>query len=173
MIYFHVFSPIFGLALNTICQICYCRYIKNANLLYSTFFGFIIGMFGLVSFEIYYLNQLTLPFLEKISFLIVNFISYSASGYCYFHFINLGETARRIRLLRELSASNNGLSVDEILQRYNAKEIIDNRLARLLKNRQIIEKNNRYYIGNPTMFFMSKIILFLKLFILGKKSEFD
>jgi hypothetical protein len=99
--------------------------------------------------------------------------SYSALGYCYFHFVNLGETARRIRLLRELSESKNGLSVNEILERYNAKEIIENRLNRLLKSGQVVYKNNRYYIGKPVMLFMSKMILFAKRFILGKSSEFD
>jgi predicted transcriptional regulator len=104
---------------------------------------------------------------------IINIASYSALGYCYFHFVNLGETARRIRLLSELNESKNGLSVDEILQRYNAKEIIENRLSRLLKSGQVIHKDNRYYIGKPVMLFMSKMIVLAKLFILGKSSEFD
>jgi hypothetical protein len=69
--------------------------------------------------------------------------------------------------------SNNGLSGKEILERYNAKEIIEKRLSRLLKSRQIIHKNRKYYIGNPIMLFAASIIIFLKLFILGRRSEFD
>ena len=35
-------------------------------------------------------------------------------GYCYFHFVNLGETARRVRIVRELWQSEDnrvGLTV--------------------------------------------------------------
>ncbi len=124
--------------------------------------------------EAFYVAQLpSLPILKNIPSVFINIVSYSALGYCYFHFVNLGETARRIRLLRELSESNAGLSMDEILQRYNAKEIIENRLNRLLKSGQVIHKDNRYYIGKPVMLFMSKMVVFAKRFILGKSSEFD
>ena len=85
----------------------------------------------------------------------------------------MGETARRIRLLRELCDSSDGLSKEGILDRYNAKEIIDIRMKRLLGNGQVVLRNGSYFIGNPTMLFFSGIIVFMKLLILGKKSEFD
>lgn len=173
MIYFHIFSPILGLGINVVCQVCYYRYVKNVSLLRSTFFGFLCGVMILLGIEAAYIKHFALSLLETLPYIMVNAISYMALGYCYFHFINLGETARRIRLLRELSESGDGLSMDEILQRYNAKEIVENRLNRLLKSGQIIYKDDRYYIGKPTMLFISQAIIFLKLLILGKKSEFD
>ena len=93
-------------------------------------------------------------------------------GYCYFNYINLGETARRIRILREIYDSKEGLSMEEILKRYNAKEIIERRIKRLLKNRQIIYKDGKYYIGKPIMLVIAKIIVIMKVILLGKKSEF-
>ncbi|MDD4182786.1 MAG: hypothetical protein PHT53_03085 [Candidatus Omnitrophica bacterium] len=173
MVYLHVLSPVVALAINVLAQICYCRFVSNKQLLKSLFFGFFCGMFMLFVIEAFYVVQLLPSVLKNIPSVLINIASYSALGYCYFHFVNLGETARRIRLLRELSESKNGLSVDEILQRYNAKEIMENRLSRLLKSEQVVYKDNRYYIGKPVMFFMSKAVLFLKVFILGKKSEFE
>ena len=38
---------------------------------------------------------------------------------------------------------------------------------------QIICKNNRYYVGKPVILFIAKIIIMMKIIILGKKSEFD
>ena len=173
MVYLHIFSPVVGLGVNVICQICYCRYRLNASLLKSTFLGFLCGMAILFGLEAIYIAQSALTIPKALPSVSVNLISYASLGYCYFHFINLGETARRIRLLRELIRSQDGLSMDEILKHYNAKEIIENRLSRLLKSGQVVYKDNRYYIGKPVMFFMSKAVLFLKVFILGKKSEFE
>ncbi len=173
MTYLHVFSPVVGLALNVLCQVCYCRYKTNASLLKSTFFGFLGGAVVMAAIEFLYSIQFLSGIWQILPNTVLSLISYTALGYCYFHFINLGETARRIRLLRELKKSKGGLSMDEILRVYNAKEIIENRLGRLLRSSQVIEKNNKYCIGKPTMLLMSKTILFLKLFILGKKSEFD
>jgi len=173
MVYLHMLSPIAALAINVLAQICYCRFVSNKQLLKSLFFGFFCGMFMLFLIEVFYVAQLPSSVLKNIPSVFINIASYSALGYCYFHFVNLGETARRIRMLRELSESKGGLSVDEILERYNAKEIIENRLNRLLKSGQVIYKDNRYYIGKPVMLFMSKMVVFAKRFILGKSSEFD
>jgi hypothetical protein len=173
MHYLHILLPVISLVINAICQIGYCRCFTDRGLLKSVFAGFIAGMFTLLCIEWYYLTQLPTPLFDNIASASVNVIAYSALGYCYFHFINLSETGRRIRILMELADSKNGLFLDEILQRYDAKEIITNRLGRLLKNGQILYKNNRYHIGKPLMLFMSRAVIFLKLFILGKESEFD
>ena len=109
---------------------------------------------------------------EEISIIIANVIMYSALGYCYFNFINLGETARRIRILRELFDSENGLALEEILQRYNAGEMVQRRVDRLINNGQVIEKNGKYYVGKPILLIIAKFIVVMKLLFIGKESEF-
>jgi hypothetical protein len=104
---------------------------------------------------------------------VTNFLIYAALGYCYFHFINLGETARRIRILRELYEAPDGLPLEGILERYNAKHIVEMRLRRLIHNGQIVERDGRYYIGSPVMLLIARSITLLKVVILKKKSEFD
>ena len=85
-----------------------------------------------------------------------------------FSFINLGETARRIRILRELHSHKGGLDRDEILGLYNAREITENRVDRLLASGQIVMSEDRYYIGKPFMLFIAKGMYFLKSIIFGK-----
>jgi len=75
--------------------------------------------------------------------------------------------------LRELNDSDNGLTMDEILKRYNANDMIRMRMDRLLNNGQVYEKEGRYYIGNPLMLWISKGMVAMKRFMLGKGSEFD
>jgi hypothetical protein len=109
---------------------------------------------------------------ELISLFIVNLVTFSALGYGYFHFINLGVTARRIRLLIELMESEGGLAYEELLQKYNAREMVDNRLGRLLDSGQVVLTEGKYFIGKPVMLLMAKAMVAMKLLVLGKRSEF-
>lgn len=171
--YLQVFIPVICLLINLSMQVSIFRYIPKLGLLKSEYIGFVIGLMTFFLFERYLLfSQLGFT-KDFFAIFATNFVTYFSLGYCYFHFITLGETARRIRILRELYDSPKGLSVDEILERYNAKEIVEKRIKRLLDNGQIIYKNGKYYIGNPTMVLMAKIIITMKLILLGKRSEFD
>jgi hypothetical protein len=151
--------PVFALLLNSAVQIAASR--AGGSLLRSVFAGFIAGLAPVL-----YFSGLTarLP---------ADILCYGAFGYCYFHFINLGETARRIRLVRELYESPDGLSETEILHRYNSREILSARMARLLGSGQLLLRDGRYFTGKPAVLLMAKTITFLKLLIIGKKSEFD
>lgn len=170
--FLQVIIPIFGLVINVLMQIISFRF-SGLGLLRSILFGFVIGLFAVFAIELYLFFKISIVMKIFLPVLTTNLIMYSSLGYCYFHFINLGETARRVRMLRELYNSREGLSSEEILERYNAKSIVEMRINRLLNNNQIICKNDRYYIGNPTVLLMAKIILVMKIIILGKKSEFD
>jgi hypothetical protein len=110
---------------------------------------------------------------EFVGQIAVSTMTYIALGYCYFHFINLGETARRIRIVRELWESEDGLSMDELLKRYNASEIINVRLQRMMSKKQIVFRDGRYYIGKPIMLYISKAIVMMKLILLGRRGEFE
>ncbi len=151
--------PVFGLLVNVAAQIAASR--AGGSLLRSVFAGFAAGLVPVL-----YFSGLTarLP---------ADILCYGAFGYCYFHFINLGETARRIRLVQEMYKSPEGLSETEILQRYNSREILAARMARLLGSGQLILRDGRYFTGRSAVLLMAKIITFLKFFVIGKQSEFD
>lgn len=165
----HFLIPVLGLAVNVIVQLLSVRLISNLGILRSVFVGFAVGGLSLLSAEIY----LSGGGRDNLPYIIANMISYGALGYCYFHFINLGITARRIRILRELYASEGGLTLNELLKQYNAGDMISKRLDRLLGSGQIVCRDDRYHIGKPVMLLMSRAIVAMKLIILGKRSEFD
>ena len=171
--YLEVLSPVIGLVINVLFQVLGVRYIANIGLLKSIFLGFAVGLFSVITLEAYGFFTMSKSEQDFIAIIIVNLVTYSALGYCYFHFLNLGETARRIRIVRELYDSEGGLSLDGILARYSALDIVQKRVERLLNNGQISEKNGRYYVGSPVMLIMAKIMVAMKLIFLGKKSEFD
>lgn len=171
--YLEVLFPVIGLVVNVLFQVLGFRYITKIGLLKSIFLGFAAGFLGVITLEAYVFFIASKSALDFLAIIIVNLMTYSALGYCYFHFLNLGETARRIRIVRELYDSDGGLSLEGILERYNAGDIVQKRIGRLLNNRQIIEKDGRYYIGNPVMLLMANIMVAMKLLFLGRESEFD
>jgi len=101
-----------------------------------------------------------------------NLLCYCALGYCYFHFINLGETARRVRLLRELYENPDGLTEAELLSRYNSREIVPVRLARLLGSGQILSREGRYCTGKPAVLIMARAVSLLKRVLFGRCAVF-
>jgi hypothetical protein len=168
----HFLIPLAGLAVNVLVQLLSVRLVPGLGILKSVFTGFAVGGIGVLAGESYLFIYHQTPINEAFPMIIANLIIYGALGYCYFHFINLCITARRIRIIRELYTSSKGLTLNELLQRYNARDMIDKRLERLLSSGQIVYKDGKYHIGRPVMLLMSRTIVAMKLFILGKKSEF-
>jgi len=170
--YLKSLNPVIGLTLNVFTQVISFRYIK-LSLLKSLVLGFIIGLFFVFGADFYGHFAAVQSVEEFLSLSIVNFLTYSALGYCYAHFINLGEGARRIRIIRELYKSKTGLTLDELLKIYDGRQMVENRINRLIRSGQIILRNNRYFIGKPIMLFIARIILLMKLIVLGKRRGFE
>jgi len=168
---FAAFFPILGLACNVAVQIAWLRSFRNASLLRSIYAGFAAGAAAVCAAQA--AARGPAEFGVFAGDLAANLVIFALLGYGYFHFINLGETGRRARLLRELYDSPGGLTLDELLSRYNSKQIVAMRLARLLNNRQIVLEDGRYRLGRPAMARISGLILFLKKAILGRGSEFE
>jgi hypothetical protein len=144
------------------------------GLLRSEYLGFVAGLAGIAGmnaaiFFLYPGKGLRDPF----GLVLLTVMSYGALGYCYFHFVNLGETARRIRLLREIYEAGGSLSHQQLVTRYCAREIVEKRIQRLLGTGQIVCRDGRYYIGSPVMVLIAKTMVGLKILLLGQRSEYD
>ncbi len=169
-----VISPVVGLILNVIAQILGYRYINRLSLLRSVYFGFGLGLFGMILFDVrivmagYFASTI-----DALAVEVTNVVIFSCLGYCYFSAIGMGEHARRIRIMKELAIAPRGLTLKEILSRYNAKDMIKLRLGRLIRSGQVIEKDERYFIGKPIMLFLTNLSIMMKKLVIGKSSEFD
>jgi hypothetical protein len=164
-----VFGPVAGLAVNVFMQILIFRCDLRHGLLRSIVLGFMAGLAFLFMEEFWILHMSLKLLRDPLSLLMVNLMTYCSLGYCYFHFINLGETARRIRILRELCDSKDGLPEDAILHRYNSRTVIANRIARLINTGQVQLKDGKYYIGSPTMLFIAHCIQAMRAMITGDR----
>ena len=121
-------SPIIGLLLNAFVQVAGVRFIARLSLLKSLYLGFIAGFGVVIIIEFACFWDPTSWAKDSFPYLVANLIIYSSLAYNYFHFVNMGETARRIRIIRELYESKGGLTMEEILERYNAKDMVRKRM---------------------------------------------
>lgn len=156
-----VILPIIFLLINMLVQVLSFRTASKKSLLNSIFIGFFAGFFSLLVIE----------FWCKPASGFTNVIIYVLLGYCYFHFVGLSETARRIRMLMELYQSRDGLTLNEILSRYNAEEIVEKRLGRLISNGQLVCRDGKYFIGKPAVLFIAGAATLLKHLLLGRKRK--
>lgn len=155
--------PLLGLAVMVAAQLISVRFI---SLLKSVYIGFAAGIV-FVLFGHYFVFSANM--LDALASFGIDAITFGALAYCYFHFINLGETARRIRIMREFY--DEPISYEQLLAKYNAAAIVKVRLKRLINNGQVIEESGRYRIGNPSVLLMAKIMVMLKIMFLGRAGE--
>ncbi len=151
-----LFCPIISLALNAFVQVISFKYFKGFGLLKSILLGFVSGLAG---------------FLVMSGADITGLCIYILLGYCYFHFINMGQTARRIRILTELYNTPDGLSTEELLGRYDSAEVVRKRLDRLTGNGQLTLNCGRYYAKSSSMMFITKGLLLAKAVIMGNANK--
>jgi hypothetical protein len=70
-------------------------------------------------------------------------VVYSCIAYSYFHLFNMSETARRIRILRELHAAGS-LTAEEISRLYSGVSVLEARFDRLLATGQLEARADRF-----------------------------
>lgn len=171
--YLHIFNPVIGLVINVLLQILIMRLILPDEVVKSFLISFAIGLVILFTVEAYVYFSMAKSAADYISILTVNIVTYFALGYCYSSFLGFGESSIRTRILRELHESERGLSEKELEERYNTKNMFENRIKRLIDNRQLVLRNGRFYIKSNFLAAVAKAIVMLKLMIIGKRSEFD
>lgn len=76
-------------------------------------------------------------------------VVYACIAYSYFHLFNMSETARRIRILRELHAAGS-LTAEEISRLYSGASVLEARFDRLVATRQLQMQAGRFVgAGRP------------------------
>ncbi len=82
---------------------------------------------------------------------------YACVAYSYFHLFNMSETARRIRLIREIDR-HGGLREEQIRRAYSEDEVIDTRHARMAAMGHLVERDGRYFAGSRALLFAARVL---------------
>ena len=88
-------------------------------------------------------------------------------SYIFFHLDNMGETARRIRLLWELHGHSEGLTREELLEKYPPREVFQRRIRRLLTAGQCYKKSEWLVWSGGSFSIINKIMQGWSLALFG------
>ncbi|MCB1192965.1 MAG: hypothetical protein KDK90_21145 [Leptospiraceae bacterium] len=170
-ILYYMFIPLISFLFLFVSHIFLCRGFKNSSLVKSFFHAFLLSWLFLFILSFYIDSILSIESSKSIFYLFSNIIIFFCLSYCYINFVNVGNASLRVKILYELDKSNNGLNLEELLQIYNAKMIINKRIERLLVNEQIRIENGKYFLSKKTgQLLLGKFMIFWRTIIFGKHS---
>ena len=104
---------------------------------YADIFSFVLNLitFSILSF-IYFPNYFFI-------FLLINLNLF----YIFFNLINMIVTSPRTKIIIDLkSKKNTEININQYFKKYNCSVIVNNRIKRLKTSKQIVEKNNYFYL---------------------------
>lgn len=84
-------------------------------------------------------------------------LAYALLAYSYFHLFNMGETARRVRILIELREHGN-ISVEELKSFYDAVAILDRRIERLVALGQVRLEGGRIVLSSRRLYWAAVVM---------------
>jgi hypothetical protein len=92
-------------------------------------------------------------------------VVYACIAYSYFHLFNMSETARRIRILRELHAAGS-LTAEEISRLYSGASVLEARFDRLLATGQLEARADRFVRAGRFLYMAACLVRLWRL-VLG------
>lgn len=111
--------------------------------------------------------ELTWPL--AIAYLAFNLAVFFALAFGYFNFVQLNVSSLRVRILNELYDSGAGIEVARLTAEYSAVEIVNQRLQRLVRGRQVDSRDNRYYFRFSLVYLISLSMDAAKWFIFNRR----
>jgi hypothetical protein len=166
-------SPIVATLLNVAAQILLFRIRRGRQYFRSIIEAFLLAGIALLAAEAF-LVATDAAIIDRLMLaLAVNIPTYVCLSYCYYSFVQLGQTSIRIRMYTEIALRSSGVRIAEIEEEYNESALTEVRLQRLKESGDMLEKGGRYFIGRGRLSLVANIIFAAKHFLLRKKSEFD
>ena len=95
-------------------------------------------------------------------------LTYINACYTFFHLNNMGETARRVRLVTEILEAGGRMDLEQLRQRYSSEEAIELRLVRLAAMGQITRWDGMIYQAGGAMRISALIVQFVKRLVLPR-----
>ena len=170
---FYYFSiPFISFSVFILWQFVGLRVLKNKTYVQVWVIGVVIGFSVTTVCHIIGVITLGNLILNALFSLGVNLTISMMVSLLYLIPIQLGVSSQRVRILLELEKSHEGMTSQDILNVYNANDILQARLGRLTKSGQVEFSGGKYYLGSAvSLVIMTQIYNLAALILFGKKNE--
>ena len=95
---------------------------------------------------------------ETINVILYVLLTYNALAYSYCHIFNMGDTARRIRILYELTLAGR-LKYNDLEDKYGVKNMLEVRLERLIAMNQVSKHQGHYILKSLVFYWIGVMVL--------------
>lgn len=163
-----VIAPVCGLCACGVAHIAYNWLTGGRKLLYGFLCGIISGWSVEAIVSAFAIWQSGIGSPDAVAFGAMNQVTYLALAYGYSNAINILITALRIRLFHEIATSDNGMTAEDMLQKYSARDLVDTRLRRLVASQRLRYEDGRYFTAPNSMLTLAKLCRFLKVLLLRR-----
>jgi len=166
-------TPLAALAVNVVTQVILVRLQRGRHFLRAQTGAILVGGIALLAFNGYSIARFDTAGETMATSLLINIPTYLALSYCFFNFVNLGQTSIRIRIYSEIAAMPDGMPAEQITREYGDEALMRVRLQRLVESGDVIEKEGRHFVGRSRLVRLGDVIFGAKRFVLRKSSEFE
>jgi hypothetical protein len=160
-----------ALGVNVVAQVILFRLRRGAQFTRSIVEGGWIG--AMVGLGVGLVCTSRVPAGQLLSSLAASAFTYLALSYCYYHFVQLGQTSIRIRIYMEIASSPQGLTIEELAGRYDGNVLLQMRLKRLIESRDITQREGRFFVGRSRFVRVAAMIYAARRLVLGGKVDRD
>lgn len=98
----------------------------------------------------------------NLDFILYSFLVFTSGCYTYFHFVNMSQTARRIRIVNEIFKHPEGMTLKDIERNYSFEEQVDRRIDRMISSGQIKLHDKIILHKRDGFYFIKKLSYFLR-----------
>jgi len=162
-------APIAGLAADTVVHVACCHATRGRQRV-AVPCAFLTGFAVAAVVTLYALRAMNANAWDLGAYAALNGITYAALGFGYFAFVNLNISSLRLRILKEiLDAEGEVLPWERILEFYNAKDVVEARVERLLAGGHFARCHDRLVTGRRTVLFIARVNAIVKRIVLGSK----
>lgn len=138
-------APLIGLAVDVVAHLAATWILRLPKLYPRLLVGAAAGGAATLVIAISAVRTLALPVSDGAALVAFDCVTFAILSFGYFNFVQLNISSLRVRIANEIFDSPHGLDAAEIMSLYNARRVVDERLDRLSRGRQIIERDGRYY----------------------------
>jgi hypothetical protein len=157
------FAPIIGLGTNCLMHIL-CRKVWGLRTGYTLVCGFLLGLV-IMAVAVAANVPAAISTTDLAGLWATLGFTYVALAFGFWAFLNLNMTSLRIRILRELLHSEDGMSRAELFGQYSAEEFLHRRLARLERSGDLAFVDGHYSLGSQKLLYVDHCLKILRAII--------
>lgn len=148
-------APTIGLAVDVLTHFAATWLLPIRNLYHRLLFGALWGAAATTVVTGWGTDLWSNPSGPGAAYLLFNLATLAILSFGYFNFVQMNLSSLRLRIANELFDNPQGVPPATLLDRYGAREIVDQRLARLARGNQIVRRGDRYFHRPSTVYWIA------------------